>query len=89
MVRLLESGDNYDPEEDLPKINTRTLIIGGIEDIVTPVKYQKQIAAKIKNSSLIIIDGTAHVLPYEKPHAFCAAVLGFLEVYNKEIKTMQ
>jgi len=87
MIRLLQSGDNYDPENDLPQINIPTLIIGGSEDIITPMKYQKQIAAKIKNSTLIIIDGAAHVLPYEKPQAFCASVLGFLEVFNKEIKT--
>ena len=88
MVRLLESGDDYDPENELHKINTRTLIIGGGMDRITPVKYQQQIAAKIKNSSLIIVDGAAHVLPYEKPYAFCAALLGFLEVCRKEIKTM-
>jgi 3-oxoadipate enol-lactonase len=88
MIRLLDSGDNYDPENELHKIKTRTLIIGGNADRMTPVKYQQQIAAKIKNSTLIIVDRAAHVLPYEKPHAFCAAILGFLAVYNKEIKTM-
>jgi pimeloyl-ACP methyl ester carboxylesterase len=88
MVRLLESGDDYDPENELHKINTKTLIIGGNMDRITPVKYQQQIAAKIKNSTLIIVDGAAHVLPYEKPYAFCATILGFLEVYKKEIKAM-
>ncbi len=88
MVRLLESGDDYDPENELHKINTKTLIIGGNMDRITPVKYQQQIAAKIKNSTLLIVDGAAHVLPYEKPYAFCAAILGFLEVYKKEIKAM-
>jgi 3-oxoadipate enol-lactonase len=88
MIRLLDSGDDYNPENDLSRINTRTLIIGGNEDRITPIKYQKQIADKIKNANLIIVDGAAHVLPYEKPYVFCMAILGFLEVCRKEIKTM-
>lgn len=88
MLRLLESGDKYDPEKQLHKIKTPTLIIGSSEDRVTPNKYQRELSKRIKNSSLMIIDDAAHVLPYEKPHAFCAAILGFLQVYNKTIKTM-
>ena len=88
MIRMLHSGDNYNPEDELHKIKVRTLVIGGSEDRLTPPIYQKQIAEKIPNSSLMVIEGAAHVLPYEKPYAFCAAVLGFLEVCNKNINTI-
>lgn len=88
MVRLLESGDNYDSTADLAKINVPTLVIGANEDRLTPVKYQKQIVEGIgDNASLIVVEGAAHVLPHEKPYAFTAAVLGFLKVCNKPIKT--
>lgn len=88
MIRMLHSGDNYDPEEDLHKITVPTLVIGGSEDRLTPPAYQRQIAEKIPNSSLVIVEGAAHVLPYEKPYAFCTLLLGFLEVCKKKICTI-
>jgi 3-oxoadipate enol-lactonase len=88
MIRMLHSGDNYDPENDLHRIKVRTLVIGGSEDRLTPPIYQRQIAECIPNSSLIIVEGAAHVLPYEKPYAFCAALLGFLEVCDQDICTI-
>lgn len=84
MIRLLESGDQFDVSNDLHKIKVPTLIIGASEDRITPTKYQKEIEKGIENSSLIIVEGAAHVLPYEKPYAFLTAILGFLKVYDKE-----
>ena len=88
MVRMLHSGDTYDPEEELHKIKVPTLVIGGSEDRLTPPIYQRQIAERIPNSSLVIVEGAAHVLPYEKPYAFCTLVLGFMDVCQKNICTI-
>lgn len=84
MIRLLESGDQFDVSNDLHKIKVPTLIISASEDRITPTKYQREIEKRIENSTHIIIEGAGHVLPYEKPYAFLTAILGFLKVYDKE-----
>ncbi|MTI46475.1 MAG: alpha/beta hydrolase [Firmicutes bacterium] len=84
MIRLLESGDQFDVTNDLHRIKVPTLIISASEDRITPTKYQREIEKKIENSRLIIVEGAAHVLPYEKPYAFLTAILGFLKVHDKE-----
>ncbi len=88
MVRMLHSGDNYDPEGDLHKIKVPTLVIGSSEDRLTPPSYQRQIAKHIPNSSLVIVEGAGHVLPYEKPYAFTTQLMGFLEVSRHTISTV-
>jgi len=89
MIRLLESGDNFDSTDILPRIQVPTLVISAAEDRITPVKYQEFIAKKIgENASHIVVQGAAHVLPYEKPYAFTGAVLGFLQVCQEQLKTV-
>lgn len=89
MIRLQESGENFDSSGFLANIHVPTLVISASEDRITPSKYQKFIAESIgENASLIEVHGAAHCLPYEKPYAFTGAILGFLKVCNTPIKTV-
>lgn len=85
MIRLLNSGDNYDVTEDLHKIEVPTLILGGEDDRITPPSYQREINKRIKDSRLLIVEGSGHLLPYERPKAFLGGVLGFLKIYNENL----
>ncbi len=51
---------NY--EKLLNKIKIPVLIISGEKDTIFPVKYAKEINKKIKNSELVIIKNTNHIL---------------------------
>ncbi|MFC7291385.1 alpha/beta fold hydrolase [Hirschia litorea] len=58
-----------------------TLILAGNQDIATPPDNAKFLAEKIKNSTLILMDG-GHLLNLEQPERFCQEMLAF---YEKEL----
>ena len=62
----------------LTNINNQTLIIAGELDPSTPVSHSELINQRITGSSLIIIEGVAHLSNIEKPVDFNKAVLDFL-----------
>ena len=62
----------------LPKITVSTMVIWGGKDTFVSVLDGKEIAAKIKNARLIIIEEATHKLPYEYPSQFFDAVVSFL-----------
>ncbi|MBS4537601.1 alpha/beta hydrolase [Clostridium sp. D2Q-11] len=85
-IRLTLSAEDLNVTEELENIKVPTLIIGSEEDIITPIKYQQKIHDKIKDSRFAVIKEAGHASMYEKPYEFLALVLGFIKVYNKEIK---
>lgn len=52
----------------LKKIKIPTLLIGGTDDQLTPPDRLKEMAEKIKNSRLEILDECGHLSPLEKPN---------------------
>ena len=62
-----------------------TLILVGDQDPVTPVSWQREIAARIRGSRVRIIPDTAHMSMLEAPAAFNAAMLEFIsEAHSPE-----
>jgi pimeloyl-ACP methyl ester carboxylesterase len=55
-----------------------TLLTVGDQDLVTPLSWQRQIAAGIAGSRIRIIPGTAHMTMLEAPAVFNTVVLDFL-----------
>ena len=55
-----------------------TLLTVGDQDLVTPMSWQRQIAAAIANSRIRIIPNTAHMTMLESPAVFNTVVIGFL-----------
>jgi pimeloyl-ACP methyl ester carboxylesterase len=55
-----------------------TLLMVGDQDLVTPISWQRQIAAGIANSRIRIIPNTAHMTMLESPAVFNTVLLEFL-----------
>ena len=55
-----------------------TLLTVGDQDLVTPLTWQREIAAGITNSRIRIIPNTAHMTMLESPAVFNTVVLDFL-----------
>lgn len=64
--------------EDLHKITAQTLIIGGSEDIIANPKQTAELASRIPNSTMKLIDDCAHMPHVEQARVFSELVLSFL-----------
>jgi 3-oxoadipate enol-lactonase len=67
---------------DHAAIKCPTLLLVGDQDMVTPLSWQRQIAAAIANSRIRIIPNTAHMTMLESPAAFNTALLDFLATFD-------
>ncbi len=62
----------------LYRLTVETLVLWGASDrFIAPV-YAARWATLIPRASVVLIDGAGHMLPYEQPDAFVAAVSRFL-----------
>ena len=67
-----------DVRSDHANIVCPTLLMIGDQDLVTPLSWQRQIAAGIANSRIRIIPNTAHMTMLEAPAVFNTVLLDFL-----------
>ncbi|KMK64650.1 alpha/beta fold hydrolase [Puniceibacterium sp. IMCC21224] len=67
-----------DTRRTVSLITAPTLVIGGSDDTVTVASHSEDIAGKIPNSKLVILDGV-HLLNAERPNDFDNVVLKFLK----------
>jgi pimeloyl-ACP methyl ester carboxylesterase len=65
-------------DNDLKQIQAPVLVVAGDKDIVVH-DHTQEIAANIKYSKLLIIDGATHYAPWEKTGEFNQAVLDFFK----------
>ena len=63
---------------DLPRIAAPTLIIVGLEDVITPVTDAETMASAIPGAQLTIIADAGHLTPLEQPDAVNAAIRTWL-----------
>jgi 3-oxoadipate enol-lactonase len=56
-----------DQRDQLSRITAPTLVISGAEDEATPPPMQREIAAAIAGSRLVIVDPAAHIAAVERP----------------------
>jgi len=59
-------------------IQAPTLVVWGKEDNLIPLAHGQTFAAGIPNARLVVLDGCAHLPPFEQPESFVATVLPFL-----------
>jgi pimeloyl-ACP methyl ester carboxylesterase len=76
-----EACDKFDVMSRLNEIKLPTLIICGLEDRVTPVKYSEYLKNNILNSRLEIIVNAGHMVMLEKPEELNER----LETFIKEL----
>lgn len=75
----LQAAMTFDVEAKLSTLNVPTLILTGDEDYIVPTTNSYNLASKIKNSKLKIINGAGHSLFIESANAFNKLVIEFLE----------
>jgi pimeloyl-ACP methyl ester carboxylesterase len=68
----------FDVESRIKNIKTPTMVLVGRGDILTPLKFSEDIAARIPASFLNVIEG-GHAFNSEMPMAFNNALLEFFE----------
>ena len=61
--------DAFDVSARVGEINLPTLIIGGQEDKMTPVKYSERLHEQIRQSELHLLEAAGHMLMLEQPQA--------------------
>jgi pimeloyl-ACP methyl ester carboxylesterase len=71
--------DRFDIMDRVQAIRVPTLVIVGSEDVMTPVKYARYLANKIRGSKLVIIEAATHSVATEKPDEVNAAIEGWVE----------
>ncbi|MCL2399567.1 MAG: alpha/beta hydrolase [Defluviitaleaceae bacterium] len=77
IIRLIQSADDYNIEDEMSKITAKTLIVASQYDPITPFSDQKQLHDGIKDSELVILPDCGHATMYENPVLFTTLILGF------------
>jgi pimeloyl-ACP methyl ester carboxylesterase len=70
--------DAFDSRGKLEAIRAPTLVIGGSEDRMTPLKFSQTLAESIPQAELVVVPGGSHMMTLEQPEAVGGAVRGWL-----------
>lgn len=64
----------HDVRADLPSIVVPVLLLGGADDVVAPPEMQQETGTAIPGSTVVVLDGVAHLAPAENPAATAGAI---------------
>jgi proline iminopeptidase len=81
VLRHFAAGGEYgmlDLREELRRVERPTLILSGANDRTTPAASAHELTELLPQCEEIVISDCAHMVPYEQPAAFLAALTGFL-----------
>lgn len=70
--------DTFDSRGRLEAIQAPTLVIGGSEDRMTPLKFSQYLAETIPQAELVVVPGGSHMMALEQPEVVGEAVRGWL-----------
>jgi proline iminopeptidase len=73
---------SYNVLDQLHKITSPTLVIGGRHDWICPPEFSEEIAQAIPNADLRIFENSGHSVRADEPEALLDAIAGFL-VYKR------
>ena len=79
IVAIAKSAQRHNMAKEIPKIQTPTLLIWGLNDTITPPMVAHEFNKLIPNSALKFIDKCCHAPMMERPEKFNKIVEGFLE----------
>ena len=82
VLRHFAAGGEYgmlDLREELRSVTKPTLILSGADDRTTPAASAGELTAFLPHCEQIVIPDCAHMVPYEQPDAFIAALTSFLD----------
>ncbi len=72
----------WDITPDLPNIKQAILVVSASDDY-TPLAWKKRIVDLAPNARMLVIENSRHAIPVERPEAFNAVLLEFLDNRNK------
>lgn len=78
-LHQLQAAMVFNTEPGIADINVPTLVITGNEDVIVPCDNSRNLASKIPNARLVIINGGSHTFFIERPEEFNRAVIEFIE----------
>ena len=81
VLRHFAAGGEYglmDLRATLRSFHRPVLVLSGAQDRTTPAAAAQELAEVIPSAEHVVIDDAAHMLPYEQPEAFLAALRAFL-----------
>jgi pimeloyl-ACP methyl ester carboxylesterase len=70
--------DHFDVRDQLARIRTPTLVVGGTADKLTPLRFSRYLAENIAGARLEVIEGAGHMMALESPDRVGAAVAQFI-----------
>jgi pimeloyl-ACP methyl ester carboxylesterase len=76
-IQLMECLEVVDVGHRLSEISLPTLILHGRRDVITPMANAENLAAKIPNSKLVVIEDTGHVPTITRPAIVAKAIAEF------------
>ena len=68
-----------DLRDELRGVMKPTLILSGADDRTTPAASAHELVALLPQCEEIVLPNCAHMVPYEQPDGFIAALSSFLE----------
>ena len=74
--------NQFDLRTEVSRIKAPTLIIGGAEDFMTPFKFSEFLHEQITGSTLLKVDGAAHMLILEQPQLVADIIHNWLLEQN-------
>lgn len=78
-IELFESMLHYDGKPVLPRIDVPTMIIGGKQDSVTPIKHQEELHHLIRGSDLFMVPYGSHCTQLDMPELVNLKIEQFLK----------
>lgn len=81
-IKAIEAMTRYEPVANLAAIEVPSLVVCGDEDSLTPPSIARDMAARIPNARLAILERAGHLSNIEQPAAFNAALLSFLRDFR-------
>ena len=73
----LRASIEHDCEERLPAITAPTLVLVGDEDVLTPLRFARAMAAGIPGAQLRVVPAQGHAFSFENPELFASLVREF------------
>ena len=68
----------FDASGRVGSIRCPTLVVAGVDDILTPLAWSRDLARRIPGADLVVLDPGAHDLVNETPRALSDAMLAFV-----------
>ncbi|MFA7666731.1 MAG: alpha/beta hydrolase [Burkholderiaceae bacterium] len=79
MSRRIDAILAFDCRADLGRIRVPTLVIGAVDDTLTPAYFSRELAERIPDARLVLLPYGGHYCPVVQPARYNAALLDFLQ----------